>query len=258
MSSIKLSDLVNGKRDGEQGKLLTALIAKIERDNVTTKQSPYYKPSSMKCKRAMYYVRRGFPMESKSDYAMIGICESGSDRHVHLQKYISGLEGWEWVDVGKYIQEKGLDLEVLSYTDTECKLYSDTYKIRFMCDGLLKYEGTYYILEIKTESTFKWQNRTDVDEGHKDQATTYSMLLQVPKVIFLYENRDVCKIKPFMFKVSQEQWETTSDRILSVESMVNNEELPDAEPSTYACKYCPYSALCKGDENGLSEGREGV
>lgn len=249
-SSIKLSDLVYGKKEGVQGDLLTSLIAKIEKDNVSPQQSPFYKPSSMKCRRAMYYVRRGFPSESSPDYGMVGICESGTDRHVHLQTAISGLDKWEWVDVGKYVTENNLELEVLSYTGTECKLYSDKYKIRFMCDGLLKYKGKYYILEIKTESTFKWQNRTDVDDGHKDQATTYSMLLQVPNVIFLYENRDVCKLKAFMFNVSKEKWEQTSERILGVEAMVNRHELPPAEESSYACKYCPFATLCKEDNNG--------
>ena len=118
-----------------------------------------------------------------------------------------------------------------------------------MCDGLLKYRGKYYILEIKTESTFKWQNRTDVDDGHKDQATTYSMLLQVPNVIFLYENRDVCKLKAFMFNVTAEMKESLISYIEECDGYVSRQIAPPKSDSVpkKTCGYCMYKTQCRKD-----------
>ena len=56
------------------------------------KPSQTYKPSSMNCLRNMYYQRIGIEPESESNAVLIGICESGTDRHERVQEAISRMK----------------------------------------------------------------------------------------------------------------------------------------------------------------------
>lgn len=110
----------------------------------------------------------------------------------------------EWLDVGEYLKEnKVTDPQVISKIGNETKLYSKKYNMRFMCDGLIKYNGEYYIVEIKTESTHKFNRHTDAWADHKLQATCYSMTIGVPKVIFIYEDRDNCTKKGYLVEITE-------------------------------------------------------
>lgn len=49
--------------------------------------------------------------------------------------------------------------------------------MRFMCDGLIQYNGEHYIIEIKTESTHKFNRHQEPWPSHKLQATCYAMTI---------------------------------------------------------------------------------
>ena len=144
------------------------------------KPSQTYKPSGMNCIRSMYYQVVGKEVKpTTSGYMMIGICNSGTDTHVRMQTAIEGMKengiDCEYIDVADFIKTRELnDLEIHEKHGMETKLYHKNLNMSFMTDGIIKYNGKYYILEIKTEASFKWQNRTGVDEKHYNQATAYS------------------------------------------------------------------------------------
>lgn len=61
-----------------------------------------------------------------------------------------------WVKPSDWIKQNKLDyLEVKDEGEFETLLYDTRYNIRFKCDGIIRYKGTYYILEIKTETERK-------------------------------------------------------------------------------------------------------
>lgn len=247
----KLAKMVQMEKSNEiAGKFLDDLTYTIEQANkrnyIPTRS---YKPSGISsCKRALYYQMTGAtPDENSQGQNLVGICESGTHRHEDIQEYVIKMKSFgidcEWVDVAQYLKEQGItDPEVVSSRGYETKLYSKKYNMRFMCDGLIKYKGQYFILEIKTESARKYDNHMEPHKDHKLQAACYSMNLQVPNVLFLYENRDNCSKKAYLFKVPEAMVKKIEETINTVDTYVANKEVPPKE--TDKCLYCEYKKIC--------------
>lgn len=222
------------------------------------KPSPYYKPSSLHCIRNMFYQRTEADVDTPSvSSEMVGIGESGTDRHLRIQYYIDHMKDYgvecEYVDVETYIKENNIsDLEVLEKTQFETKLFNSKYNLRFMVDGIIKYKGIYYVLEIKTESNYKWVSRNGVDPSHFNQAYTYSLCFNLPKVLFLYENRDCCSKKAFMLTVTDVNKQSIVNKLETCESYVKSNIVPDIPDNipNKVCQYCGYRKRCRSDGNG--------
>ena len=259
MKLNKIAKMVRAEKSNEIAQqFVNDLIYTIEKEN----ESDYiptrsYKPSGIAgCKRSLYYQMIGAqPDEQSSGVNLVGICESGTDRHEVLQDYIQNMRKYniscEWLDVGEYLlKHKIYDPTVVSKKGNETKLYSEKYNMRFMCDGLVKYKDEYYIIEIKTESTHKYNSHDEPYQSHKLQAACYSMCIGVPKVIFIYENRDNCSKKGYLFEVPQEMIDDIEDTIQYVNDCVKFDVLPPKEPNK--CTYCNYKNTCvKEDTNEL-------
>lgn len=222
------------------------------------KPSQTYKPSGMNCIRSMYYQVVGTDAESDSNYIMVGICESGTDRHERIQNAISQMKDngfdCEYVDVADYVKSRGLDLylDIVDKCGNETKLYDKIRNISFLCDGIIKYQGKYYIVEFKTESSFKWKDRKGVDPKHFNQARTYSLELQLDSVIFVYINRDIVDYKAYMYEVTQSERDSIITLINTCQSYVDKREVPPKpeDATDKKCAYCGYKDLCKRDSNG--------
>ena len=215
-----------------------------------------YKPSAMNCLRSMYYQVTGANLDKQSQRTsdFYGICESGTDRHKRIQYAITRMKDFgvdcEYMDVSTYIKENNIQhLVVESVEEFETKVYDKDRNIVFLCDGLIKYKGKMYILEIKTESSYKWLDRHYVDDKHLHQAYTYSLELGVDNVLFMYENRDVCTKKPYILHVTDENRQYIEDRIKSCDSYIKQKVVPpkDETISARICQYCDYRTQCKVD-----------
>ena len=105
----------------------------IQDEKNSRKPSQTYKPSSLHCIRNMFYQRSG--AEAQSDRAsseLIGICESGTDRHERLQMAVQSMRDnnidCEYVDVAEYVSTHDLpDIEIVSKQGMETKLYHKKY-----------------------------------------------------------------------------------------------------------------------------------
>ena len=145
----------------------------------------------MTCIRNMYFQVIGAdPEEQRANAALVGIVQSGSDRHERLQEAVTHMKDFgmdcEYIDVAKFVKMRGLDyLEIVKQQGYETKLYHKDLNISFLCDGIIKYKGQYYILEIKTETIYKWQNRSGVAEEHIAQGTAYATCLAINQIMFL-------------------------------------------------------------------------
>lgn len=228
------------------------------------KPSSTYKPSSLHCKRAMYYMRRECKRdESLESYKSIGMADTGTYRHTAIQTVLENMYGmgyeWEYLDVGRYVENKHkkgkiLGTNVTDYRGHECHLLNDAYHVSFMCDGILYNTRLkdYYLFEFKNQMSFKAQQRNAIDPSHILQITAYCTFLDLDKVIMLYENRDTCQLKcPPVYSVSQKEKEVLLARINEVELHVLNGVTPEAEKNVKWCQYCPYKSTCdlEGDEN---------
>lgn len=254
---VNVLNLVNQSSEPIEKQFLSDLRASIELDDAKNSRKPSqtYKPSSLHCVRNMYYQRIG--AEAKADRSsneLVGICESGTDRHERLQMAVASMRSnnidCEYVDVAEYVTTHNLpDIEVVSHQGMETKLYNNRLTMSFLCDGIIRYKGKYYILEIKTETSNKFWNRQGVNPDHILQGTAYSLNLGINQVLFLYECRDNCSKKAYMLEVTDEMRSNLESKILSCEQCVTDNVVPmkPSDLSKGACAYCGYAERCKLD-----------
>lgn len=226
----------------------------IHADSSSRKPSKTYKPSGMNCIRASYYQLMGVDGdEASSSYVGVGIVNSGSDIHIRIQTAVSemsqvGME-CEYVDVAEFVRRRGLDyLKIVSQQGMETKLYHKDLNISFLCDGIIRYKGHYYILELKTETGSKFFSRKGVDEKHYNQATAYSIALGLPEVIFVYISRDTLDMKSFLFVPTDEMKQNLIGYIEECDGYVKRMITPPRpEVDRRVCQYCRYTTQCRKD-----------
>lgn len=213
-----------------------------------------YKPSSLGgCKRNMYFQVIGACLDEakKSGAGIIGICETGSARHEILQTWVSRMNecGYdcEWVDVESFLKSRSVAGTIVKErSGMETKCYNEILNISFLCDGIIKYDGKYYILEIKTEDNFKHQKRIGPEKKHISQAAAYSVCLGIDNVIFLYENRNYCTRKSFLVEITDEmKQELVINEIEEIENYRAKSEIPPKSTLKSDCTYCNYKTECK-------------
>lgn len=208
------------------------------------------KPSSMHCIRNMYFQVMGQDRDdTATGYCLVGICNSGSDIHERIQDAVADMKNngidCEYVDVGSYVESRNLkDVEVVAKQGNETKLFHTKLNMSFLCDGIVRYRGKYYILEIKTENSYKWQNRKGVDEGHFHQATAYSEALGLDNVIFVYISRDNLAMKSYLFPVTPEMRNELVTKINRCLEYVAQKVIPPKEETKKGCTYCSYKETC--------------
>lgn len=253
---IRLIDAAKEQVPVEQ-EFLADLKRSIELNDEKGRRLPSqtYKPSGMNCMRASYYQIMGVePDESSSSYTMVGICNSGTDIHVRVQTAVAEMKengiDCEYLDVADFVRSRRLDnLEIKSKSGMETKLYHKRLNMSFMCDGIIRYKDKYYILELKTESSYKFMNRHDVDPSHYNQGTAYSLAFGLDNVLFVYISRDILDMKAFMFNVTNEMRSHLVDYIDECDSYVKRQIAPPKPENVLkkTCSYCGYKTQCKKD-----------
>lgn len=254
---MRLIDVANNELPIEQ-QFLNDLTVSIEKNAELSegKPSQTYKPSSMNCPRQMAYQVLGVePGKAKTSYQLEGICESGTDRHVRIQQAIEKIKDilnvdCLYIDVADFVKQRELnDLEIVSKSGMETKLYNKKLNMSFMCDGIIRYKSKYFIFEFKTETADKFYRRTDVDESHYNQATAYSINFGINSVLFVYENRNTLDKKAYIRNVTNEMKEELIGKIEYCDSYIKQLKAPPKpeEVSKKVCAYCAYKSKCEED-----------
>ena len=229
--------------------------------------SKTYKPSSMVCMRQMYYMVTGEkPDESRTDYASVGMADTGTRRHVAIQEAVDAMAelgyDWKYMDVEEYLRDKWahgkcLDVEVRGKRGVETALFHKTLNISFMCDGIVRHipSGRDFLFEFKNQISFKYSHddkqpggvsKTHVDSAHEDQVCTYCMALDLDAALVLYENRDNCNLEcPEVFEVTDEMKQARVDKILECDSYVERQVPPPMHEDKKPCRWCQYQTSCK-------------
>lgn len=229
----------------------------IDADSGYSLPSRTYKPSGMNCIRASYYQVSGIePDKSSSNYTLVGICNSGTDIHVRIQTAVERMKengmDCEYIDVQQFVNSRRLTdtLQIVSKNGMETKLYHKKLNMSFMCDGIIRYKNHYYILELKTENSYKFMNRKGVDPSHYHQGTAYSIAFGLDEVLFVYISRDVLDMKAFMFNVTDEMKQELIGYITDCDGYVARKIVPP-KPEDVAkktCNYCIYKTQCGKDK----------
>lgn len=222
----------------------------IENAKETRRPSQSFKPSSMGgCSRNIYYQLIG--VDAGTDFASsqgVGIGQSGTDRHERLQNAIMLMPNCQWLDIGEHLKNREhLGTSVIEKVGNETKCFNEILNMRFLCDGLVLFHNRKYIIEIKTETSMKFNKRFEPDPKHLLQAACYSICLGVDEVIFLYENRDLCQKKAYHAVVTDELKQKVLDQIHEVMVHTEKSTLPPKSTVKRDCTYCLYKARCKTD-----------
>ena len=123
----KLGSLAKMVKQAQENKVaeqfISDLIYTMEEEDRGAVRTPSqsFKPSGISgCIRSLYYQLMGIaPDDTDSGVNLIGICESGTDRHERIQDYIAKMNkhdiNCKWLDVGEYLKQKGVtDPQVIS------------------------------------------------------------------------------------------------------------------------------------------------
>ena len=249
-----LAKLINEatKTKSEPEEFLSMYLEAVKRLDVPRKPSPCYHPSSMGgCSRNLYFQLVSEELDSltASDPQLTEIGASGSDAHERIQRNIVEMSrlGYpvEWVDVSEYLKgHPDLGTVVRRIDGLETLLFNNIYNLSFKCDGIIRLNGLPRILEIKTEIEMKWIARNAPVEEHISQGVAYSLGLGIDEVLYLYENRNTCAKKAYLYKVSSSAKHQMSDKIARIDAFVAEGKVPPKEESVSNCKYCDYKKAC--------------
>lgn len=222
----------------------------------------YFRPSSLGggCKRMLYFQRKGVPKEERDikdewTYNIVGICDSGTDRHERIQKIVSKMEGVETLDIAEIVNEAnmcGVNTEVIGWNKehTECRCKNEDLGIYFQPDGAFKFDGKECLLEIKTINTFQFKKLLNPKPEHLRQATLYAMGLNMKYVLFLYEERNFTQHKLFLVEITDELRGEMLDKIEDINKHLSEGKVPPKEEDK--CTYCDYKKKCREIEEDVN------
>lgn len=230
---------------------LSSLERTIEESQEERLPSRTIRPSSLRCSRQAVFQLLGKPQDKETPSAsLVGICDSGTDIHQRIQEYCLKMKSWKFINVAEHIKEHNLPLEVKKDSnfenhEFETKLYEPERNISFLCDGIIENKGKRFILEIKSIGNQGMFKLEDIPEYYREQAITYSQLLQIPSIIFLFVNRDLFNKKSFMYTPSRAEIRNWQDKIENILKCAKDEKIPKKENiEKRICSFCRYKTIC--------------
>lgn len=239
-SSAKLLQLYEGILDNE-----------IADENKGPKHKTFA-PSFFRCDRVQWFRLRGTEPDvvSKPDRALDFTAKIGTACHEIIQERLSARLGSDWLDVNEWIQSNNISTNyVVEKKGYETLVeFFEPFPVRFACDGLIKFNGKVYLLEIKTSELKSFEDMVAPKPKHIDQVKCYASLLNVRDVLMLYQDRQYGGFKCFELRISESQTDEIKARMTNIMKLVEANIAPDGLPkgdSSCTSASCPYFAKCK-------------
>lgn len=208
-----------------------------------------FAPSSMRCKRKSWFRLRGVKPDiiQEPDLTMDHTATVGTALHERIQSILSEALGEDWISVEDYLKEFPIPYKyTLTKHGYETKVSIDDPPINFSCDGIIRIRGCYYLLEIKSSEYESWKSLTETKPHHMEQIKTYATILDIPRVLTLYIDRQYGRVKSFEFSVSGEEMTAIKQDMVYVQQMVKANLAPEKLPTgDYVCSNCEYKLKCK-------------
>lgn len=219
-----------------------------------------FAPSSSRCLRKSWFRLRGtVPDVPKTvDTTLQFTADIGTACHRIIQRNLKSFLCDDWIDVEDWFTYKIPDAP--NPISCEYKLTKDPdsletyveiikpYPIRFACDGIIRWQGKYYLIEIKTTEFGTWDELTDPESQHIAQVTDYGTLLGLHNVLFLYQDRQYGEIKCYEYTISDADMQTSltnMDYVMQcVDTMIPPPALPKGD-KWCSPNRCQYYQKCK-------------
>lgn len=194
-------------------------------------------PSGLRCARLQWFRLRGVTPDTPKtvDTTSHFQAQIGTACHRIIQSNLVKALGDNWISVKDYLQKFPIPYEY-ELTEDEDSLetkvaITSPFHMHFACDGIIFLNGEYWLLEIKTAEYDSFDNLTDVKAIHREQIKTYATVLNLNRVLVLYQDRLYGKLKCYEMKVSTSERQAVLDRIDSIEIAVETNIAPDRLPT---------------------------
>ena len=212
--------------------------------------SPTFAPSSFRCNRLSYFRLRGVTPDVIDDIDTVLEFSAmvGTACHREIQSNLKEFLGDAWVDVESYLVESECKFEynINSKDEFETRIEFVDPPIKFSCDGILAINNEYVLLEIKTCNHNSFKQLSEPKQHHIDQVKCYCSLLNIHKVLMIYQDREYGDIKCYEFEVTSLDMQEVLDRMRFVLKCVQDNIAPDRLPAgDYWCSSCKYKLRCK-------------
>ena len=216
-----------------------------------TKPSQTIAPSSVRCKRKTWFRLRGVEPDKISvpDKALRWSADLGTAIHSIVQEKCINYFEENWIDVNEYlknfVKDHEYETEVSGY---ETRINFKDIPIRFSCDGIVRVDNEYYLVEFKTCDSSIFKNLTDVKEEHISQVICYCSLLHLKKALVIYIDRTYGDMKCYERKIlpyeESEMIQSFQDVMNAVQTRLAPRGLPKGD-KWCTSNYCPYYKKCK-------------
>lgn len=213
-------------------------------------KNPTIAPSAMYCLKQNWFRLRGVLPDKpgKPDKTLDFTASVGTACHEKIQNILKEELGDDWLDVGCYIKDTlRLDWGVSTY-GFETRIEVKSPPIRFSCDGLIRWKGNLYLIEIKTAEFNSWNKLTTPRPIHVNQVKSYCTLLNVNNVLMIYQDRQYGGMKVFEFHISDDVIKQTWDTFYYLVDMAEKNLPPEGLPtgdSRCSSSMCPFYKKCK-------------
>ena len=190
-----------------------------------------FAPSSMRCERISWFRLRGVEPDKMRtvDVGLDFTAKMGTACHEMIQESLSRTP--YWVDVADYIDSL---YDSSSYqlvrNGYEVQISMENPPIRFSCDGILKLDDTYVLLEIKSCDHSSFVDLTNIKPQHIYQAKGYGTLLHLDRVIFLYIDRQYGDVKCYEMVITSQDSEAIVNMFDRVQKLADAHLVPEALP----------------------------
>lgn len=193
-------------------------------------------PSSFRCRRKSWFRLKGTEPDTiqKPDRSLKFSADMGTACHRIIQSNLRDMLGVDWVDVSLYMYENHINIQ--DYTcerdvdSLETQIVCDNPPIKFACDGILKLNDEYYLLEIKTCMFSTWEDLVEPRDEHIDQAMLYASLLNIHNILFVYQDRQYGSLKCYELFITDMQMDSILGDIDTILDSVDNNIAPDGLP----------------------------
>lgn len=144
--------------------------------------SKTFAPSSIRCSRKSWFRLRGAQPDVliQPDATLEFSAQIGTACHKRIQANLKQAMGSNWIAVKDFLSANPMpyDYELTEEPDgLETKVAIFDPPILFACDGIIRWKGDFYLLEIKTVDHSSFNNLTDIKPIHLDQIRCYATLL---------------------------------------------------------------------------------
>lgn len=222
-------------------------------DECSKPPSPYIAPSGLRCQRAQWFRLRGTEPDraSSADRVLNFTAEIGTACHRMIQSNLRDALGEDWISVTDYLNthdightyitkevDDGLETQV-EFTDVP---------IRFACDGIIRWKGKLYLLEIKSSEYSSFDDLTDPKSEHLEQIKCYSTMLKLSGVIVIYIDRQYGGLKFYEETISESEMDNIRNTIQHIIDCVDANIAPDRLPtgdSWCSPNRCKWYKKCK-------------